>query len=161
MIAEGNYKARAIASDIGVSQQKATPFIKVTFLLDGGEEIDWYGYASASDKAQEMLVKNLRTMGYQGNDPEELKGLDQEQVGAFLPAQVSLKIEHEEYQGRVRPRVRYVNPASRPLPVGSSIFGDMKAAFLAHPAAPAGPPAKAAPKPRPEPAHAEDDDIPF
>lgn len=165
MIAEGHHKARAIASDIGVSQQKMTPFVKVTFATDGGEEVDWYGYVSDSPKAQEILVDSLRAMGFVGgaDDLDQLAGLDQEQVGAFLPAQVSLKVEHEEFKGRTQARVRYVNPVKTVAPGGGSIFSSLKAAFAAKPAvgAPPPPPPKPGPKARPEPQQVSDDDIPF
>lgn len=161
LIPEGRYLARAIASTIGVTKN-ALPYVKITLLIDDLQrEIDWYGYDSP--KSAERVSQDLRTLGYQGNDIEgDLRELDQERVGEFLPSQVSIVVEHEEFKGRVSARVRWINPP-RPAapPAGSNLFTHMRAALLAHPAAPAGPPAKAAPKPRPEPAAAEDDDIPF
>ncbi len=167
MIAEGHYKARAIASDIGVSQTKGTPFVKVTFkLLDQDDEIDWFGYVPDNDAARDRLAKDLKTLGYKGNNPEELANLSEERVGEFLPATVSLKIEHEEYRGEMRSRVRYVNPERREAEPGKSLFGDMRAAFAAaRPGgAPAAPKANGKPSPIARPQHTseiDEDSIPF
>lgn len=162
----GNYKAKAIASGIGVSNSKGTPYVRVTFrLIDSGSEIDWFGYVP-NEAAQERLVKDLVTMGYKGTNPEELDNLDEESVGAFLPATVSLKIEDEEWQGNTRSRVRFVNPERREAEPGKSLFGDMRAAFAAaRPGgAPAAPKANGKPSPiaRPAPVSDPDEDsIPF
>lgn len=161
----GNYKAKAVASGIGVSNAKGTPYVRVTFrLIDSGSEIDWFGYVP-NEAAQERLVKDLVTMGYKGTNPEELDNLDEESVGAFLPATVSLKIEDEVFQGNTRSRVRFVNPERREMEPGKSLFGDMRAAFAAaRPGAPAAPKANGKPAPiaRPAPVSDPDEDsIPF
>lgn len=165
MIAEGHYKARAIASDIGVSQTKGTPFVKVTFkLLDQDDEIDWFGYVPDNDAARDRLAKDLKTLGYKGNNPEELANLSEERVGEFLPATVSLKIEHEEFRDQLRPRVRFINPEKKTLDGKGSIFGDMRAAFASAPGgAPAAPKANGKPGPLARPQHSEvsEDDLPF
>lgn len=169
MIAEGHYKARAIASDIGVSSSKGTPFVKVGFRLldeegnDLGGEIDWFGYVT-DDKSRDRLAKDLKTLGYKGSNPEELANLGEERVGEFLPATVSLKIEREEYRGEMRPRVRFINPEKKTLDGRGSIFGDMRAAFASAPGgAPAAPKANGKPGPLARPQHSEvnEDDLPF
>jgi len=165
-ITPGHYKAKAIASGVGVSNAKGTPYVRVTFrLIDSGEEIDWTGYVP-NEAAQERLAKDLLTLGYKGNDPEELDGLDEERAGAFLPATVSLKIEDEEWQGNVRSRVRFINPEKRERDAGKSLFGDMRAAFAAQrgPAGAAAPPkanGKPAPIARPAAPEPDTDDLPF
>lgn len=164
MIAEGHYKARAIASDIGVSQTKGTPFVKVTFkLIDQDDEIDWFGYVPDNEAARDRLAKDLKTLGYKGNNPEELANLSEERVGEFLPATVSLKIEHEEFRDQLRPRVRFINPEKKTLDGKGSIFGDMRAAFASLGGAPAAPKANGRPAPIARPQHSEvnEDDLPF
>lgn len=166
MIAEGHYKARAIASDIGVSQTKGTPFVKVTFkLIDQDDEIDWFGYVPDNEAARDRLVKDLKTLGYKGNNPEELANLSEERVGEFLPATVSLKIEHEEFRDQLRPRVRFINPEKKTLDGKGSIFGDMRAAFASlGGGAPAAPKANGKPTPIARPQHTseiDEDSIPF
>lgn len=56
MVTAGTYRARAIASGVGVSNTKSTPFVRVTLALVGaheGQEIDWIAYVT--DKTQESI----------------------------------------------------------------------------------------------------------
>lgn len=157
----GFYKARAVASDIGVSNTKGTPFIAVTFEITEGEYdgklIEWKGWST--EKTAERLVDDLRTLGYTGSDPEDLASLSAEGVAEKLPNTVSLKIQDDEYNGETRSVVRFIDPAQRQAAPGSSLFAGMKAAFAAKPAGqtiqkPSG-------GPRQRPAQQTDDDVPF
>lgn len=160
-ITPGFYKARAVASDIGVSDNKGTPFVSVTFEITEGEfegkMIDWKGWNT--EKTAERLVDDLRTLGYAGSDPEDLASLGAEEVAEKLPSPVSLKIQDEEYKGNVRSIVRFINPVHREPTAGVSLFADMKAAFAAKPAGKSI--AKPNGGPRQRPAQMTDDDIPF
>jgi hypothetical protein len=164
-IKPGNYKARAVASECGIAQN-GNPFLKVTFQLEDGERIDWFGRPS-TPKGEEYMVKDLRTLGYAGSDPEELHAKNSDDLATLLPNEVSLKIEDDEWNGNVRSRVRYINSATRELPAGGGLFSSMKAAFAANPAggkAAAKPAGKPAPLARPAPAPVAEvleDDVPF
>lgn len=157
----GFYKARAVASDIGVSNTKGTPFIAVTFEITEGEYegklIEWKGWST--EKTSERLVDDLRTLGYAGSDPEDLASLSAEGVAEKLPNAVSLKIQDDEYNGNVRSIVRFISPAHREPTAGVSLFAGMKAAFAAKPAGKSI--AKPSGGPRQRPAQQTDDDIPF
>lgn len=167
MLPPGTYRACAVSSAIGVSNTKLTPYVRVTLrVLEGpheGHEIDWTAYVT--DKTQERVVKDLRTLGYQGTNPEELHNRDEESAGQFLPATVSIVVEHEEWQGQVRERVKWINPDKRDASEASSIFASMKAAFVAHdqgakkPAATA--PARGGALQRPAPPPEDEDNLPF
>jgi len=163
MIFAGTYRAKAIASNIGVSNTKSTPFIRVTLrVLDNqehGQEIDWIAYVT--DKTEERVAVDMRTLGFQGNDLEVLHDRNEEEVAQLLPNVVSIVVEEEEWKGEVRTRVRWINPEKKE--VGSSLFAGMKAAFAQLDQKSGGgkkPTAGAIPRPAPPPS-VQDDDIPF
>lgn len=66
--------------------------------------ITWVGVFS--DKTTERTIESLQTAGWQGDDLSELADQPGSQV---LPAEVSLTIEGEEYDGQMRPKVQWVN----------------------------------------------------
>lgn len=103
MIKDGSYKARAKRWSVGYSAS-GTPKIDVLFeIIDSpGEEITWAAYLS--DNALPYSVKALRICGWDGDDIDDLDGLDCNEV--------SLVIETQCYNGKQVQRVRYVNAAS-------------------------------------------------
>lgn len=129
---EGTYRVKAVASGIGVSNAKSTPYTRVTLrVLDGpeqGQEVDWLAYVTP--KTEERLAIDMRTLGFQGNDLEVLHNRNEEEVAQLLPNVVSIVVEHEEWQGSTRERVRWINPDKREAGSGS-LFAGMKAAFAA------------------------------
>lgn len=161
-ISAGTYRAKAIASGIGVSNT-TTPYVRVTFALLGsheGQEIDWIAYVT--DKTQYRVAKDLRTLGYKGNDPEELHDRNEQDVSQLLPNVVSIVVEEEEWKGQVRTRVRWINPDKRETG-GTSLFTGMKAAFAQLDQKNGGgkkPTGGAIPRPAP-PAEVSDDEVPF
>lgn len=172
LLPEGTYRVKAVASGIGVSNSKSTPFTRVTFrVLDGpeqGQEIDWIAYVTP--KTEERVALDFRTCGLPGNDLEVLHDRNEQEVAQLLPNAVSIVVQHEEFQGSLQARVRWVNPEKKETSSGS-IFAGMKAAFAAVDSkAGAGarkPPAGAIPRPAatdpaPPPApDMADDDVPF
>lgn len=158
MVTAGTYRARAIASGVGVSNTKSTPFVRIAFaLLDReGQEIDWIAYVT--DKTQERVAEDLRTLGYQGHDPEELHNRGPEDVAKLLPNVVSIVVEEEEWKGEMRTRVRWINPEKKAGT--SSLFAGMKAAF-AQLDQKSGGGKKPAGGAIPRPAPVQEDDIPF
>lgn len=169
LIPEGDYKARAVRSYCATSNTKGTPYLNLTFrLLEGdlaGTEVDAQLYVTP--KTEAGFVKDLRTLGYRGHNPDELDQLDEVAIVDFLPNDVSIKVQHEEFNGQPRVRVRWINPFVKRA-AGGGLFGSMKAAFLNHPPDPGSAPAtrpgpidrskRPAPAPQPEP---EEDSVPF
>lgn len=164
-ISAGTYRAKAISSGIGVSNTKSTPYVRVTLaILAGaqeGQEIDWIAYVT--DKTQERVAEDLRTLGYTGNDPEELHDRNEQDVSQLLPNVVSIVVEEEEWKGEVRTRVRWINPEKKESG-GTSLFSGMKAAFAQLDQKNGGggkkPAGGAIPRPAP-PAEVSDDEVPF
>jgi hypothetical protein len=82
--------------------------------------ITWYGYFS--EKAWERTVESLRHCGWQGADLTDLSGLGDKEV--------ELVIEDEEYDGKVRPKVRWINKPGA-MSIKAPLAGDRAKAFAA------------------------------
>lgn len=82
--------------------------------------INWYGYFT--DKTWERTIESLRICGWTGADLQSLDGLNANEV--------ELVIEDEEYEGKMRARVRWVN---RPggLSLKAPLSGDRAKSFAA------------------------------
>lgn len=134
-----------------------------------GQHLTWFGGFS-SDKATEITVKALRVLGWTGDDLDA--------VALATDKDVSITVEHEEYQGKTQVRVRWINPLGglavrAPLAADrrrgfaermrGAIAGiDAKTGWTAPPAAPGNGSAPRAPAPAPAaPPAGVDDDIPF
>ena len=112
LVSQGNYRAvaRQMQTDEGLvwaqfSQPKnGTTQVVISFeILDGmwaGRKVAWFG--SFSEKAYERTLQALRYCGMKGDDlmtlPDQV--LDQE---------VSIVVEHNEWEGKVTARVAWVN----------------------------------------------------
>lgn len=98
---DGNYRARAIAHEYGVTS-KGNDMVAVTYELLDKERMmmTWYGYFT--DATIERTYKALRHSGWDGRD---LLGLD-----GLGDTEVELVVVNETYEGKTRPRVNFVNP---------------------------------------------------
>lgn len=121
MIDEGKHRAKATSWAIGKAQT-GNYQIGIEFdLLDlPGHAITYYG--SFSDKAYEFTIKAMRACGWQGADLAVLEGLDANEV--------VLVVEHEEYNGKVQAKVKWVNSQGG-LAMANALQGDELAAFAA------------------------------
>jgi len=63
-----------------------------------GQTISWFGYFTP--KTEERTMQSLRYMGWKGNDLMNLGALRQE---------FEIVVEHEEYEGRLRAKVAWIN----------------------------------------------------
>lgn len=103
MIDPGTYKAVAIAEDVQFGKAKsgtkqvAIPF-RVTEGDFAGHVITYFGFFT--DKTWKRTLEALRYCGWKGDDLSELGPLDQE---------VEIVVEHEEYDGKTRAKVAWVN----------------------------------------------------
>jgi hypothetical protein len=102
MIENGKYKARATMGTLGKADT-GTHQVLVDFeITDGqhkGQHIAWFG--SFTDKTMDRTIESLRHCGWVGDDLDRLEGIDANEV--------ELVIEQEEYEGKPRARVRWVN----------------------------------------------------
>lgn len=155
----GKYLARAEGPDsvqMGTSKS-GTEQIAVSFrILDPQTKeptdttIQWIGNF-ANDKSFEITAKALRACGWQGDDLEDLRGIDSEIV--------ELDVQWDEYDGKRRLRVKWVNRPGAGVVFKDKLGDGAKKSlstrmrgFLARAGAPAAP----APS-----AEGASDDIPF
>lgn len=106
MIAPGTYKARAREWALGKSQNGKEQ-IAVLFELVGGphdgQSITWFGYFT--DATLDRTLDSLRHCGWSSDSLAELDGLDQNEV--------EIVVDQEEYQGKTRTKVQWVNRPSK------------------------------------------------
>lgn len=116
MITPGKYLAVAKGSDILTAKSGNKQVIVDFEIIEGehtGQRIYWSG--TFTEKAEEMAIRALLTMGWEGSDLSELSKVDDIAAPSILPSQVILVTEVEEgtkdngekYQ---RARVKFVNP---------------------------------------------------
>lgn len=106
-ISAGTHQGRAVKGALGETSTGREQ-VGVEFALldaDGTENPDaphitWFGFFT--EKTLPTTLKALRTMGWKGNDLEDLTGIDANTV--------ELVVEHEEYNGNVTAKVRWINP---------------------------------------------------
>jgi hypothetical protein len=103
MIEEQTVRARAIDGDLGWTQGGKAQ-VAVTFEIlegeDAGRNITWYGYFS--DASKERTIEALRYCGWKGDDISDMSSINGE-------GEASIVIEHEEYEGKTRAKVQWVN----------------------------------------------------
>jgi hypothetical protein len=114
MIAEGTYLARAKDFQIRSAMNAPTEWVDVTFEVKVSEDevadCTWMGFLTK--KAMERTIEALRFCGWYGDEITNL--LDD---GLSLN-EVEVVIQHEEYKGKTRARIAFVNKigsGQRPL----------------------------------------------
>ena len=99
------YRARVVRDSavLGYSKNKGTPQINVDLELidEGGIVMTWTGYFS--DAANPYTIKNLRTLGFKGDDISDLSSLNNEKL-------VQIVTEPEEFEGKVYEKIKFINP---------------------------------------------------
>lgn len=146
-IQDGTYRARAVGAALGETkggkEQVAVEFELLTDDLTPGQRITWFGYFT--EKTTARTIESLRICGWTGSDLTDLEG-----IGAN---EVELVVENEEWEGKTRAKVQWVNKAGGGLSLAAPLSADkakafaarMKGAVLAFDQA-AGQPRKPAPK---------------
>ena len=160
----GRYTATVESAELGQSE-KGTPFLALLCKTEQGEELTAYLYLS--DAAFERTTKTLREVFGVDNNFETV-------VAQVTGKECSIVVEAEEYEGKTRMKVKWVNSVSgssaKPLDNAASLLAQLSAKAKRIPAAapaatrtaaPAVRPAPSAkPAPAPKPA-AVDEDVPF
>lgn len=129
MIQAGRFIAHAHVAKLGTTETGKDQ-IGVQFRLDEGpdegELVSWYGYFT--DKAVQRTLESLRHCGFVGYDLNVFDGTP-EATSRLLPRSVELDIEIEEYEGKSRPKVRWVNAAGGMPFVKKEMDAARRAAF--------------------------------
>lgn len=100
---DGRYKGRAAGAALGFSSGGTQQIAVSLSPSEGpfaGDAITWYGFFTPD--AQEMTFRQLRTLGWTGDDLTDLTGIDANEV--------SFTVKSEEYQGKVRQKVAGIFP---------------------------------------------------
>lgn len=102
----GTFKARAKEWGLGMSTSGKEQ-IAILFELTAGEQAGhtytWFGYFT--EGAVDRTLDSLRYCGWQGDNIAELDGLDANEVDIVL--------DEEEYEGKMRTKVKWVNRPAR------------------------------------------------
>lgn len=117
LIAEGRYNAVAVPVDtdegpvytqFGYTKEDVRQVVVNFEILDGeypseyvGQRLAWFGYFK-SGKSSIIAMKALRVCGFKGEDLQTI--YDQE-----LNNKVVIVVQHDEYEGKVRARIAWVN----------------------------------------------------
>ena len=133
MLTAGTYQVKKLKDCfMGMSKEKGTPYFCITFILENGENANWMVYLSSefkSDehrKAAENNMKTLALLGYKGSRVSDMAEGSIDELFDEIEDPISLVIELETYEGKERPKVKFVNVGS-----GGFVKIDKKAAVVA------------------------------
>lgn len=128
----GTFKAKGMSAALGyTSSDKEQVAVELRILDEEflGDTITWYGYFT--DGTTERTLESLRLLGWAGDDLFDLSG-----IGS---TEVRIVIEEDEYEGKVRLKVRWVNAIgglglAKPMNEAQSraFAARMKGSVLAH-----------------------------
>jgi hypothetical protein len=120
---QGTFKARAKEWALGLSstsKEQVAVLFEITQGEHAGKAVTWFGYFT--ENTTERTLDSLRHCGWDGDNFVELKGLDANEV--------EIVVEEEEYEGKRRTKVQWVNRPSR-LAMREPMNGQAQAAFAA------------------------------
>jgi len=123
LVPQGAYKAAAVQVDgayaqLGMSSTGNQQVLVQFEITDGpaaGRRVPWWG--SFTDKAWNRTVEALRYCGFSGDDLSTLPEQD-------LNHEVSIVVEHSEYNGKTNARVRWVNAAMSGIKLAKPMSND-------------------------------------
>ncbi len=98
MIAAGTYRATPTCWGLGESKNGTEQFV-IEFKLGDGMKIEAYLFFS-TEKNTKRSIQSLRYCGWTGNDIRDVQDLDSD---------VEIVVEHEEYNGKMRAKVLWIN----------------------------------------------------
>ena len=160
----GRYTATVETAELGQSEAKGTPYLSLLCKTAEGDELTAYLYLS--DAAFERTTKTLREVFGFDNNFETV-------VAQVTGKECSIVVEAEEYEGKTRMRVKWINAvggsSGKPLENAGSLLAQLSAKAKRIPAAAptaartAAPASRPVPSARPAPAKpaAIDDEVPF
>lgn len=136
----GKYPATVSSAEFGESST-GTPYLRIDFNTEAGESIA--GYLYLSEKALPNSVRTLR-------DAFEFDGNFESAVEQITGKPCSITVENEEYDGKERMKVKWINSprSSKPIDNQESFLKSLsaKAARIPKEAPKNLPPTKPAPK---------------
>lgn len=104
MIPNGTYEAEVVDAELGVTSTGKEQ-VAVKFNIEGTGTIVWYGYFT--EGTVERTLESLEYCGFKGDDISKLDQLKGHKA--------QIVVEAEEWDGKVRSRVRWVNRIGGPM----------------------------------------------
>lgn len=102
---EGTFVATPVFYEAGESQEKGTEFICVTFKIEEtGQQLAAYLYLT--ERTWKRTAESLRACGWSGTD---FADFTQSKAPGFGTAKVKVVVEHDEYNGKVKAKIKWVN----------------------------------------------------
>lgn len=116
-IPDGTYLATAVEGALGYADT-GTPYIGVLFSLkEAGVKLTWRGFFT--EKTQERTFEALRACGWKGDDLSEI---------TFPQGnEVEVVVKQEEWEGKVHPRIQWVNAVRGPMVKNAMTMAERKA----------------------------------
>jgi len=107
MISDGTFRAVALSVELGFTSNGHEQVAILWQLQEGhvGEKLAWYGYFT--EKGTNIALKGLRAAGWKGDDLSDLSSI--------IGSEALLVIQNEEYDGKMRPKVRFINRLGGPV----------------------------------------------
>lgn len=116
LIDPGTYTAHAVKHALTETKNGSSEFAIEFEIDEDGPYIGWHitkFFSFATEKLEKATFEALEACGW--DRETDLNSIPE------LPTQVRIVVEHEEYQGKVSARVRYVNPLDWQRPTGALI----------------------------------------
>lgn len=112
MLPEGRYSAVCVSACV-TETKSGKEFVSAEFRVArgelAGETVSWSGWLH-TDKTADRTINSLRAMGFAGTADDLASG----DLGELLN-EVSIVVEHADYEGKTSARVAWVNPLKRTL----------------------------------------------
>jgi len=132
---EGTFIATPKYYEAGESSKQGTEYIAVTFAIEEtGQQLMAYLYLTPN--TWKRTAESLRACGWSGTDFADFV---KSGAPGFGTAKVKVVVEHEEYQEKVRAKIKWVNRISTPAKSGFGSSFKENLATLDAPPAPAVP----------------------
>lgn len=112
----GTFKAQVLSHRTGTSIEKGTQFVAVQFVYEHcGTMHEIWGriWRSKKPQGQRIARKSLKAIGFDPTDPNFPAHLVDE--GHCMDNECEIQIEREEYKGKGREVVAWINPISERL----------------------------------------------
>lgn len=105
------YNVTAVSSFCGDSKEKGTPFVAIVFAHKEDPEWGITAYRYLTAKTVEYVAKDLKILGW---DPVahayRFEELDTNENSPISGAEATICVEEAEYNGKLSPRVTFINP---------------------------------------------------
>ena len=105
---QARYEVRVVGSYLGASSEKQTPYVEIVFEDDNGDRLSAFKYLT--EGAWPYVEKDLETLGWKGAEHSyAFEELDGGEDSALAGAEAQIVVTEEEYEGKVRPKVAFIN----------------------------------------------------